>query len=85
MHGKLDDRGADLYVSHTMFALMQYDFFAHFASYIGLDHSFLLLNTQSYNEGIALWTRNNLEKINSEKSSYMVHSRKKENFVTRFT
>ena len=34
---------------------------------------------------IAMWTKRNLTKINSDKSKYMVHSRMKENIATRFT
>ena len=68
--------------------LIEYKFFAHVASDIGVDQRFLppaITQTQSYNEGIALWTQQNLAKLNSEKSSYMIHSRMKEDFATRFT
>ena len=41
--------------------------------------------TQTFNDGIALWTHQNLMKINSEKSIYVLHTRMQEDFATRFT
>jgi hypothetical protein len=68
--------------------LIQYNFTEHVASDIGINQRFLppsITQTQTYNEGIALWTHQNLAKLNSAKSSYMVHTRMKEDFATRFT
>ena len=68
--------------------LIQYDFHSHVASDIGIDQRFLppsSTQTQTYNAGIAHWTKQNLAKLNSEKSSYIIHTRMKEHFATRFT
>ena len=68
--------------------LIQYDFCAHVASDIAIGQRFLppsSTKTQTYNDGIALWTRQNLMKLNSSKSKYVLHTRMKENFATRFT
>ena len=54
--------------------LVQYDFRAHVASDIALGQRFLppeATKTQTFNDGIALWTHQNLMKINSEKSKYV--------------
>ena len=68
--------------------LIQYDFSSHVASDVGIDQRFLppsTTQTQSYNNGIAQWTRENLNKLNAAKSSYIVHTRMKEKVATRFT
>ena len=68
--------------------LMEYDFHAHVASDIGIGQRFLppaSTKTQSYHDGISIWTQENLMKLNSGKSKYMLHTRTKENFATRFT
>ena len=68
--------------------LIQYDFLHHVASDIGIDQRFLppsSTKTQGYNDGIVLWTNQNLAKLNTEKSQYVVHTRMKEDFATRFT
>jgi hypothetical protein len=68
--------------------LIEYDFHSHVASDIGIDQRFLppsSTQTQTYNAGIANWTEQNLAKLNSEKSSYIIHTRMKEVFATRFT
>ena len=68
--------------------LIQYNFRAHVASDIAVGHRFLppsATRTQSYNDGIALWTHQNLTKLNTDKSKYMLHTRMKEEFATRFT
>ena len=68
--------------------LIEYDFRAHVASDIGIGQRFLppsATKTQSYNEGISLWTQQNLMKLNSDKSKYTLHTRTKEDFTTRLT
>ena len=68
--------------------LIQYNFRAHVASDIAIGQRFLppsATRTQSYNNGIALWTQLNHMKLNSDKSKYMLHTRIKEDFATRFT
>ena len=68
--------------------LIEYNFRAHVASDIGIGQRFLppaSTKTQSYHEGISVWTQNNLMKLNSDKSKYVLHTRTKENFATRFT
>ena len=54
--------------------LIDYDFRAHVASDIALGQRFLppaATKTQTFNDGIALWTHQNLMTINSEKSKYV--------------
>ena len=66
--------------------LMQYDFRAHVASDIG--QRFLpaaSTKTKAYHDGIVIWTQENLMKLNLDKSKYMLHTRTKEDFATRFT
>ena len=68
--------------------LIQYDFHTHVASDVGIGQRFLppsSTQTQAYNEGIAVWTQQNLAKLNSDKSSYIIHTRMMEDFATRFT
>ena len=51
--------------------LIQYNFRAHVASDIAIGQRFLppsSTKTQTYNDGIELWTRQNLMKLNSSKS-----------------
>ena len=68
--------------------LMEYNFRAHVASDIGIGQRFLppsATKTQSYHDGISVWTKENLMKLNSDKSKYILHTRTKEDFATRFT
>ena len=68
--------------------LIEYDFRAHVASDIAIGQRFLppsATKTQSYHEGISVWTKENLMKINSDKSKYTLHTRTKEDFASRFT
>ena len=68
--------------------LQEYIFRTHVASDIGLDQRFLppsLTRSQDFHDGIALWTAQNLTKLNLDKSKYVVHTRMKESFATRFT
>ena len=68
--------------------LIQYNFREHVASDIGIGQRFLpptSTKTQSYHDEISIWTQNNLMKLNSEKSKYMLHTRTRENFATRFS
>ena len=68
--------------------LIEYDFSTHVASDVGIDQRFLppsTTQTQTYNNGIAQWTRENLTKLNAGKSSYIVHTRMREKVATRFT
>ena len=68
--------------------LIEYNFRAHVASDIGIGQRFLppsSTKTQSYHEGISVWTQENLQKLNSDKSKYILHTRSKEDFATRFT
>ena len=68
--------------------LIHYNFRAHVASDIAIGQRFLppsATKTQAYHDGIANWTRQNLMQLNSEKSKYIIHTRMKEDFATRFT
>ena len=67
--------------------LIEYDFYSHVASDISIGQRFLppsSTKTQTFNKGISVWTQQNLAKLNSEKSSYVIHTRMKEDFATRF-
>ena len=68
--------------------LMEYDVREHVPSDVATGQPFLPPNkteTQSYNNSIAVWTNENLMKLNKEKSNYMVFHKGKETFATRFT
>ena len=68
--------------------LIQYDFRAHVASDIAIGQRFLppsSTKTQTFHDGIALWTQQNMMKFNSGKSKYVLHTRMQEDFATRFT
>ena len=68
--------------------LIQCDFRKHGASDIAIDQRFLPCSstkTQLFKEGIFLWTQQNQTRLNIEKSEYVVHTRMKEDFATRFT
>ena len=68
--------------------LEEYDFTQHVASDIGIGHSFLppeKCQTQTNLNTIANWTDENLMKMNELKSNYLVFTRSKEKFATRFT
>ena len=67
--------------------LQEYDFRAHVASDIGIGQRFLpprSTRSQGFHDGIALWTAQNQTKLNLSKSKYVVHTRMKESFATRF-
>ena len=68
--------------------LKDYNTYIHIPSDVPLEHKFLQgpdTLMQSYLDQIALWTSQNLMKLNPEKSSYLVFSRTKQSFVTRLT
>ena len=68
--------------------LVDYDCLQHVPSDISTGIRFLPSNTyrsQSMNESISAWTKDNLMKINKDKSKYMVLSKSKETFATRLT
>jgi hypothetical protein len=68
--------------------LKDYDTYMHIPSDVPLDHKFLQGSDtlmQSYLDQIAVWTSQNLIKLNPEKSNYLLFSRAKESFVTRLT
>ena len=68
--------------------LIQYDFQAYVASDIAIGQRFLppsSTKTQTFLDVIALWTRQNMMNLNSEKSKYVLHTRMQEDFATRFT
>ena len=66
--------------------LSSYNFRFHVASDIGIDQLFLPpenFQTQTHLDEITQWTTDNLMKLNEAKSSYMIFTRTKSNFVTR--
>ena len=68
--------------------LYEYDVWSHVPSDIGIDQKFLhpqYTRVQEHLHFVQNWTQNNLMKINSSKSNYMIFSRSKENFTTRLT
>ena len=65
---------------------MEYNFFEHVASDIGIDDQYLpaaSYQTQDHLNFISNWTTENLMKLNEAKSNYMIFSRSKESFATR--
>ena len=68
--------------------LEEYDFKQHVASDIGIDQLFLPpkhCQTQSNIGAISKWTDDNLMQINEKKCYYLVFTRTKQDFATRFT
>ena len=68
--------------------LTEYNFRQHVASDIGNDDHYVpasSLATQDNINHIANWTKENMMKLNEEKSSYMVFSRSNTEFATRLT
>ena len=68
--------------------LIDYDCMSHVPSDVPVEHKFLppqATKTQGYLDSIQSWTSENLMKINSSKSNYMVLSRCQEDFTTRLT
>ena len=68
--------------------LTDYNVYLHVPSDIPVDHKFLSgagTNIQSHLDQLALWTTDNLMKLNPEKCSYVLFSRAKVDFVTRLT
>ena len=66
--------------------LVEYNFYQHVASDVGIDMKYLpsdAYNTQSHINQISTWTSENLMKLNETKCNYMIFSRTKENFATR--
>ena len=68
--------------------LVDYDFFNHVASDVGVEQRFLPptnFGTQECLDEISRWTDINLMKLNAAKCDYMVFSRSEEDFATRLT
>jgi len=68
--------------------LTDYNFAEHVASDIGVDEKFLkpeLSCTQQNFNRIAAWTAQNKMKLNEAKTTYMIFSRARNTFATRFT
>ena len=66
--------------------LVEYNFYQHVASDVGIDMKYLpsdTYNTQAHINQISTWTSDNLMKLNEAKCNYMVFTRSKENFATR--
>ena len=54
--------------------LIEYDFWSHVASDVGVDQRFLPpVSTQFYNDSISDWTRQNLMKLNTDKAKYILY------------
>ena len=68
--------------------LVEYNFFNHVASDVGIDELYLpasTFNTQEHLNYISNWTQQNLMRLNEAKTNYMVFSRSKESFATRLS
>jgi hypothetical protein len=68
--------------------LIEYDVREHVPSDVATGQSFLPPNqtqTNTYNSSIAQWTKENIMKLNTEKSNYMLFNKGIETFATRFT
>ena len=68
--------------------LVEYNFFEHVASDVGIDDKYLPSSnyqTQEHLNFISNWTSQNLMRLNEAKSNYMVFSRSKEKFATRLS
>jgi hypothetical protein len=68
--------------------LIDYDFLSHVPSDIGVEEQFLPpheTQSQQHLDAIQSWTDENLMKIISSKTNYMIISRSQENFTTRLS
>ena len=64
--------------------LLEHDFRADVVSDMAIGQRFLpasATKTQSYPEGVSIWTKENLMKLNLDKSKYTLHTRTKEDFA----
>jgi hypothetical protein len=67
--------------------LMEYDFWEHVASDVGVDQMFIdpqACQTPQYLETVACWTEENLMLLNEEKSDYQIFTRSRQEFAARF-
>ena len=65
---------------------MEYNFYQHVASDVGIDEEYLPADNYSTQQSlnyISNWTRENLMKLNEAKCNYMVFSRSRTQFATR--
>ena len=68
--------------------LVDYDFYEHVASDVGVGQKFLPTNTfemQNTVNNLAEWTETNKMKLNEDKTNYMIFTRSKADFATRLT
>ena len=68
--------------------LVEYNFFKHVASDVGIDDKYLpasAYQTQDHLDYISNWTQMNLMRLNETKSNYMIFTRSKESFATRLS
>ena len=68
--------------------LTDYDIYSHVASDIPIGHQFLNpadTQIQSQLDQLAIWTDQNLMKLNPDKCDYLILSRAQQDFVTRLT
>ena len=66
--------------------LVEYNFYQHVASDVGIDEEYLPADNYSTQQSlnyISNWTRENLMKLNEAKCNYMVFSRSRTQFATR--
>ena len=66
--------------------LVDYNFNNHIASDIAVDQKYLpadTIQTQEHLDFISSWTHENLMKLNTAKSNFMIFTRMKEDFTTR--
>ena len=68
--------------------LVEYNFYEHVASDVGIDQKFLPPNSYNCQDTlnfISNWTRENKMQLNEAKCTYMIFSRTKTDFTTRLT
>ena len=68
--------------------LTEYNYIEHVPSDVGVDQLFLdptLCQTPDYLNTIALWTEDNLMKLNEIKSNYIIFNRARQSFASRFS
>ena len=68
--------------------LCEYNFKQNVANDIGIDEQYVpatSLKTQQHLDNISAWTTQNLMKLNTDKTNYMVFSRSEKEFATRLT
>ena len=88
LHRRLNETYPSINLIMLSGILQEYDMYSHVASDIPHDHQILdpaHTQAQSQIDQLALWTEQNLMKLNQEKCDYLILFWAQQDFVTRLT